>query len=84
MNTNSTTIIVKVFANSIEPKVFEWPGSTLVGDAAIEATRKFEAGFDEPTFENEDDQVLDRTVTLAQAGVECGALLELVSIGGGV
>jgi hypothetical protein len=77
---------VEVFAPSIpEPKHFTFPSTETVGDAATKAATEFGLHPTAPSFEVEAfEAVLDRTKTLADAGVEDGWLLELVDVGGGV
>lgn len=77
---------VEVFAPSIpKPKRFAFPSTETVGDAATKAATEFGLHPTSPSFEVEAlEAVLDRTKTLAEAGVEDGWLLELVDVGGGV
>lgn len=67
-----------------EPKEFTWPKTKKVGDAADEAMREFGLTAENPTFQNADDEVLDRNKPLVAEGVKDGDVLELVSAGGGV
>ncbi len=77
-------VLVRV-ASIKEPKEFDWPGSELVGAAADAAAKAFDITPETPpTFQNEEDLVLDRNKTLEAAGVKNGAHLELVASGGGV
>ena len=79
------TVRVKVFApRSTKPKRFRWPTSLTVGAAADEAAKAFKYEAGTPTFQNEDDEVLDRQQTLKAAGVEDKDELTLVDTGGGV
>lgn len=74
-----------VFApRAAAPKRFTWPESLLVGAAADEAAAAFKYEAGTPTFQNKDEEVLDRTKTLKAAGVKDHARLELVDTGGGV
>ena len=78
-------IRVKVFApRTPKPKRFRWPLTKTVGEAADEAAKAFEYEAGSPTFQNDDDEVLDRGQTLKAAGVEDKDKLELVDVGGGV
>lgn len=78
-------IRVKVFApRTVKPKRFRWPVTKTVGEAADEAAAAFKYEAGTPTFQNEDDEVLDRQKTLQAAGVEDKDELELVDTGGGV
>lgn len=67
-----------------EPKTFTWPKTKKVGEAADEAAVAFGLVAAEPSFQNADGEVLDRSKTLVAAGVRDGDVLELVSAGGGV
>lgn len=67
-----------------EPKMFTWPQTMKVGDAADEAAAAFRLAAEEPTFQNSAGQVLDRSKPLVAAGVRDGDVLDLVSAGGGV
>ena len=78
-------LIVEVFApRDTERKKFTWPKMTLVGDAADEAAKAFKYEAGTPTFQNKDRKVLDRSETLAAAGVREFDVLELTDTGGGV
>jgi hypothetical protein len=68
----------------LEPKEFVWPKTKKVGEAAAEAAVAFGIQVESPTFQNQDDTVLDRDKPLVAAGVKDGDSLELVSFGGGV
>ena len=77
-------VTVTVFAPShLKPKHFNFKTTLTVGDAATEAATKFHVDVEAPTFQK-GDEVLDRTKTLATAGVKDGDELDLVSAGGGV
>lgn len=79
------TITVKVFSpSSTEPKEFTWPKTMKVAEAAAEAALAFGLSSEAPTFQNEQDEILDRQKPLVAAGVKDGDTLELVSAGGGV
>jgi len=55
-----------------------------VGDAADEAASEFGYEGGQPTFQNEQDEVLDRNKPLVAEKVKDGDSLELVDTGGGV
>ena len=79
------TIKVEVCVPSaVESKYFKWHKRTKVGDAADEVARAFGLSVEEATFQTCNDDVLDRSKTLAEEGIEDGDKLELVSAGGGV
>lgn len=79
------TISVTVHAPGfLEPKQFTWPKTKKVGEAAAEAAVAFGIQVESPTFQKQDDMVLDRDKPLVAAGVKDGDSLELVSFGGGV
>ena len=85
--THETTdnLIVEVFSpRDPDPKKFTWPKTTLVGTAADEAAKAFKYEAGAPTFQNKDRKVLDRSETLAAAGVQPFDVLELTDTGGGV
>jgi len=68
-----------------KPKEFTFPSDDKVGAAASQAGEAF--GYPKGlnlTFENAKHDVLNRDLTLAQAGVDNGDKLELVDTGGGV
>ncbi len=67
-----------------EPKTFTWHKTKKVGEAADEAAAAFGLVAEEPTFQNADGEVLDRSKPLVAAGVRDGDILDLVSAGGGV
>ena len=78
-------LVVEVFApRDPDPKKFTWPKKTLVGKAADEAAKAFKYEAGAPTFQNKDRKVLDRSETLAAAGVHAFDVLELTDTGGGV
>ena len=77
-------VIVSV-ASIKQPKEFHWPDNELVGAAADAAAKAFGITVEQPpSFQNERDQVLDRSKTLKAAGIRNGSHLELVAGGGGV
>jgi hypothetical protein len=79
------TFTVTVYAPSVtEPKTFTWPQTIKVGDAAAEAAAAFGIDAEAATFQNAQNEVLDRQKPLVAAGVRDGDTLELVSAGGGV
>lgn len=68
-----------------KPKEFTFPSDEKVGAAASQSGVAF--GYPSGlnlTFENAKHDVLNRDLTLAQAGVDNGDKLELVDTGGGV
>jgi hypothetical protein len=78
------TITVTVFAPSqTEPKLFTWPKTMKISEAAVEAAAAFGIDTEAPTFQK-GDTVLDRQKPLVAEGVKEGDELELVSAGGGV
>ena len=82
---SNDNLTVDVFApRDPNPKKFTWPKKTLVGDAADEAAKEFKYEAGTPTFQNKDRKVLDRSETLAAAGVHAFDVLELTDTGGGV
>ena len=80
------TVTVTVFApRSAESREFTFPQTMKVGEAARTAAEAFGyAPGGNPTFENADNEVLDRNKPLVAAGVRDGDQLELVDAGGGV
>lgn len=68
------------------PREFTWPKTMKVGDAADEAAAAFgiSESAEAPTFQIASGAVLDRQKPLVAEGVEAGAVLDLVSAGGGV
>ena len=78
-------ITVEVFSARVTtPRKFTWPKTMTVGEAADDAARAFKYEAGTPTFQNKDDQVLQRKDTLAEAGVRNLDRLELTDSGGGV
>ena len=78
-------ITVAVFApKEMDPRQFTFKKTMKVGDAAAEAAVAFGYSATQPTFQNSDEDVLDRDKPLVAAGVRDGDELELVDIGGGV
>jgi hypothetical protein len=76
---------LRVFApRDPEERVFVFNGSDNVGKAAAEVAAAFGYAEGNHTFETRTDDVLDRSQTLACAGVRTGDLLELIDVGGGV
>jgi hypothetical protein len=69
---------------STEPRVYTWPKTVRVGDAAAEVARDFGYQPGTPSFQTTDGEVLDRDKSLVAAGVRDGDRLELVDVGGGV
>ena len=67
-----------------DPKDFTWPKNKNIGEAADEAADEFGLSAEKPTFQNANDEVLDRNKPLVAEGVKDGDVLELVSAGGGV
>jgi len=79
------TITVKVYQPSDpEPREFTWPKTIKVGEAADKAAAEFGLNAENPTFQDANDEVLDRNKPLVAEGVKDGDILELVSAGGGV
>lgn len=79
------TIDVLVFGGQDpDGQSFSWPQTMKVGDAAAEAAAALGVDLEAPTFQNEDNEVLDREKPLVAAKVKSGAKLDLVSAGGGV
>lgn len=79
-----TVTVTVFFPAATDPREFTWPKSKKVGEAATEAASAFGVTDGSPTFENSEDQVLDRNKPLVAAGVRTGDKLELVDVGGGV
>jgi hypothetical protein len=78
-------IVLVVFApKDLEPKRFRFPLSDTVGAAAQVAAKAFDYAAGSPSFQVKDDPVLDRNVTLEQAGLRNREHVELVDAGGGV
>lgn len=68
-----------------KPREFTFPSTETVGAAATDAANAFGLHPTAPSFEVEPKEVvLDRSKTLAEAGVHDGDRLELVDVGGGV
>ena len=83
--TGAPTVTVTVFVGtSPDGKSFTWPKTKKVGDAAGEVAEVCGIAAEEPTFQNESDEILDRQKPLVAAGVHDGDKLEFVSPGGGV
>lgn len=80
------TLTVTVFApRNAESREFTFPQTMRVGEAARAAADAFGyAAGGNPTFENADNEVLDRDKPLVAAKVSDGDKLELVDAGGGV
>jgi len=79
------TVTVNVYEpSSPDPRQFTWPKNMRVGDAADEAAKEFGVNAESPTFQNADEEVLDRNKPLVAEGVRDGDSLDLVSAGGGV
>jgi len=78
------TVTVEVFSpREVDPKTFTFPTKDHIEKAAREAATAFGYAGGNPTF-SKNKVVLDRKLTLAQAGVHDGDVLELVDVGGGV
>ena len=78
-------LIVEVYSPRIPtPEKFTWPKSILVGEAANQAAKKFGYEAGSPTFMNEEGKVLNRDISLFEAGVKDFDKLELTDTGGGV
>lgn len=76
---------LRVFApRDPEERTFVFDSTTVVGDAAHEVATAFGYAAGNHTFQNRNDDVLERTATLAHARVHNGELLELIDVGGGV
>ena len=76
---------VEVFApRSTQSKKFRWAKTLQVGAAADEAAKAFDYESGSPTLQNKDGKVLDRKMTLVEAGVHNFDHLELTDKGGGV
>jgi hypothetical protein len=85
--TTTSTITVIVYSpNHTDPKRFTWSTGHTLGRAAIEAAEAFGlfVGQTKPTFRNQAGELLDITASLAEAGVQEGDKLDLVTSGGGV
>lgn len=80
------TLTVEVFApTDRHPRRFAFNRTETVGAAAESAARDFGLHPTAPSFEVEGTKIpLDRSKTLADAGVHDGEKLELVDVGGGV
>ncbi len=84
-NREKHEITVTVYApRAVEPKEFTWPKTKKVGEAAQEAAIAFGYEPSSPTFQNENEEVLDRNKPLVAEKVKDGDTLELVDSGGGV
>jgi len=82
---NDSTVEVTVFAPGlVEGRAFTFRKNLTVGQAAAEAAAALGFHANAPSFQEDDEPVLDRTKTLAAAGVRDGDALELVDAGGGV
>lgn len=76
---------VELFSpRDLQPKPFTWPRTLTVGQAAQEAATAFGYVGGNPTLQNSMGQALDRSFTLAQAGIRDGDKLEVIDAGGGV
>lgn len=67
-----------------EPKALRFPWGDTVGEAANVAATDFGYADGNPSFQTSSGAVLDRTLTLREAGVHDGEKVELVDAGGGV
>jgi WXG100 protein secretion system (Wss), protein YukD len=82
---NGSTVKVTVFAPGlVEGREFTFRKDLTVGQAAAEAAAALGFHANAPSFQKDGEPVLDRTKTLAAAGVRDGDVLELVDAGGGV
>ncbi len=81
----STEVTVRVYIpRLIEPKLFTWPLTLIVGQAAKEAADAF--GYSQssnPTL-GRGNETFDRNKTLEQEHVHNHQELELLDVGGGV
>ncbi len=67
-----------------DPRQFTFQRNDTVGDAARTAADAFGYSSGNPSFQNADGEVLDRSRNLAAAHVRDGDTLQLVDVGGGV
>jgi hypothetical protein len=67
-----------------DPRAFVFTRTETVGDAARAASTAFGYTGGNPSFQNADGEVLDRTKSLVAAHLHDGATVELVDVGGGV
>jgi hypothetical protein len=80
-------ITVEVFApRTPEPKIFTWPKSLLVGEAAKSAASEFKYAPGTPGLQTADKhaRVLDNSKTLETEKLHNHDKLELIDTGGGV
>jgi hypothetical protein len=78
-------ITVTVFSpRSPDPKLFTWPKTMRVGEAAQAAAAAFGYQTGSPGLQNSAGKVLDNKKPLVAEGVRDGDTLELVDSGGGV
>jgi hypothetical protein len=78
-------IVLVVFApRDPTAKRFRFPLADTVGAAARIAAEAFDYAAGNPSFQVKDDLVLDRALTLEQAGLHNHEHIELVDAGGGV
>ena len=78
-------IVLVVYApKEPKPKRFRFPLTDTVGAAAQIAAEAFEYAAGSPSFQVKDHPVLDRSLTLEQAGLHSHEHVELVDAGGGV
>jgi|HubBroStandDraft_6_1064221.scaffolds.fasta_scaffold156736_3 hypothetical protein len=78
-------IVLIVFApKDPDPKRFRFLLDETVGEAAQTAATKFKYEAGNPSFQVPDGTVLDRSLTLRQAGLTKKEEVELVAAGGGV
>lgn len=66
------------------PKHFDFPPQEIVAAAAAQAASAFGYRPGQHSFQNESGEVLDRNISLRDAGVRDRDVLELVEAGGGV
>jgi len=81
----SSLHVTVVTPSDSKPREFAFSGTETVGAAANDVANAFGLHPTVPSFEVERQElVLDRSKTLAEAGVHDGDRLELVDVGGGV
>lgn len=67
-----------------KPKNYNFEATMLVGAAADQVAEDFGYAGGRPTFQSDDDVLLDRDKSLREEGVKDGDEFELVDVGGGV
>lgn len=65
-----------------EPHGYSLPTAMLVGDAAVLVSDQLGYTSGYPSFAGEDGRVLDRSASLAEAGIFDMSTVELVDVGG--